>query len=76
MENVIEYFLIMFVANVILLLIAVFSLTYSLDLHHLKPRNKNLEAINSKFSRAIIEQDREIKKLSNIIEEYRKVVKQ
>lgn len=76
MENIIEYFLIMFVVNVILLLIAGFSLSYSLDLHHLKSKNKKLEAINSKFNRTIIEQDREIKKLSDIIEEYRKIVKQ
>lgn len=75
MENI-EYFLIMFVANVILLLIASFSLTYALDLHRLKSKNKKLEAINSKFNDTIVEQDREIKKLSDIIEEYRKIVKQ
>lgn len=75
MENI-EYFLIMFVANVILLLIASFSLTYALDLHHLKSKNKKLEAINSKFNDTIVAQDREIKKLSDIIEEYRKIVKQ
>lgn len=74
MEKLVDYYLIMVVTNIVLVLLLTFSLNYCLDLKGIRKRNKELERINNKFNKNIIQQAEEIKRQSVIIDEYRKLI--
>ena len=72
MEALVDYYLIMVVTNIVLVLLLTISFNYCLDLKGIRKRNKELERINNKFNKNIIQQ--EIKRQSVIIDEYRKMI--
>lgn len=74
MEALVDYYLIMVVTNIVLVLLLTISFNYCLDLKGIRKRNKELERINNKFNKNIIQQAEEIKRQSVIIDEYRKMI--
>ena len=51
MEALVDYYLIMVVTNIVLVLLLTISFNYCLDLKGIRKRNKELERINNKFTK-------------------------
>lgn len=71
-----DYLLIEGMMNVGLVIFAGFALTYCLDLAKIKNENRKLKATNDKYNSAIIKQHKEIERLTAIVKEYRKTLKE